>query len=64
MGLGIAILVGMWPFMYVDVNVCNLCSICMFLILDFGFNVSYCRGSENGFAIDVRLSIVAVSFCF
>ena len=36
-GLGIAILVGMWPFMYVDVNVCNLCSICMFLILDLLF---------------------------
>ena len=44
MGLGIGILVGMWPFMYVDVNVCNLCSVCMFLILDFGFTVSYCGG--------------------
>ena len=44
MGLGIAILVGMWPCMYVDVNVCNLCSVCMFLILDFGFTVSCCGG--------------------
>ena len=40
----IAILVGMWPCMYVDGNVCNLCSVCMFLILDFGFTVSYCGG--------------------
>ena len=50
MGLGIAILVGMWPCMYVDVNECNVCSLCMFLILDFGFTVSYCVGFENGFA--------------
>ena len=50
MGLGIAILVGMWPHMYVDVNECNVCSICMFLILDFGFTVSYYGGFENGFA--------------
>ena len=34
----------MWPCMYVDGNVCNLCSVCMFLILDFGFTVSYCGG--------------------
>ena len=25
-GLGIAILVGMWQYMYVDVNECNVCS--------------------------------------
>ena len=50
MGLGIAILVGMWLRMYVDVNDCNVCSVCMFLILDFGFTVSYCVGFENGFA--------------
>ena len=31
-GLGIAILVGMWPCMYVDVNEWNVCSVCMFLI--------------------------------
>ena len=49
-GLGIAILVGMWPCMYVDVNECNVCSICMFLIWDFGFTVLYCGGYENGFA--------------
>ena len=42
-GLGIAILVGMWPWMYV-------CSVCMFLIWDFGFIFSYCGGCENGFA--------------
>ena len=41
-GLGIAILVGMWPCMYVDVNECNVCSVCMFLIWGFGFIVSYC----------------------
>ena len=49
-GLGIAILVGMWPYMYVDVNECNVCSVCMFLIWDFGFIFSYCGGCENGFA--------------
>ena len=43
-GLGIAILVGMWLCMYVDVNECNVCSVFMFLIWDFGFSVSYCRG--------------------
>ena len=50
MGLGIAILLGMWPCMYVDVNECNVCSICVFLIWDLGFIVSYCEGCENGFA--------------
>ena len=49
-GLGIAILVGMWPCMYVDVNEWNVCSVCMFLIWDFGFTFSYCGGCENGFA--------------
>ena len=49
-GLGIAILVGMWPCMYVDVNECNVCSVCMFFIWDFGFTFSYCGGCENGFA--------------
>ena len=49
-GLGIAILVGMWPCMYVDVNECNVCSVCMFLVWDFGFTVSYCGCCENGFA--------------
>ena len=49
-GLGIAILVGMWPCMYADVNECNVCSVCIFLIWDFGFTVSYCEGCENGFA--------------
>ena len=49
-GLGIAILVGMWPRMYVDVNEWNVCSVCMFLIWDFGFTFSYCGGCENGFA--------------
>ena len=44
MGLGIAILVGMWPCTYVDVNECNVCSVFMFLIWDFGFSVSYCGG--------------------
>ena len=44
MGLGIAILVGMWPCMYVDVNKCNVCFVCMFLIWCFGFTVSYCEG--------------------
>ena len=39
-GFGIAILVGMWPCMYVDVNECNVCSVFMFLIWDFGFFVS------------------------
>ena len=43
-GLGIAILVGMWPCMFVDVNECNVCSVSMFLIWDFGFTVSYCGG--------------------
>ena len=50
MGLGIAILLGMWPCMYVDVNECNVCSVCVFLIWDLGFIVSYCEGCENGFA--------------
>ena len=27
--------------MYVDVNECNVCSVCMFLIWGFGFIVSY-----------------------
>ena len=49
-GLGIVILVGMWPCMYADVNECNVCSVCIFLIWDFGFTVSYCEGCENGFA--------------
>ena len=64
MGVGIAILVGMWRCLYVDGNESIVCSVCMFLILDYGFTVSYCVGSEYGFSIDVRLSIVAVSFCF
>ena len=46
MGLGIAIVVGM----YADVNDCNVYSICMFFILDFGYTVSYSRDCENGFA--------------
>ena len=50
MSLGIAILLGMWPCMYVDVNECNVCSVCVFLIWDLGFIVSYCEGCENGFA--------------
>ena len=33
---GIAILVGIWPCMYVAVNECNVCSVCMFFIWDFG----------------------------
>ena len=49
-GLGIAILVGMWPCMYVDVNEWNVCSVCMFLVWVFGFTFSYCGGCENGFA--------------
>ena len=49
-GLGITILVGMWPCMYVDVNDCNVCSVCMFLVWDFGFTVSYCGCCENWFA--------------
>ena len=49
-GLGIAILVGMWPCMYVDVNECNVCFVCMFLVWDFGFTVLYCRCCENGLA--------------
>jgi len=43
-GLGIAILVGMWPCMYVDVNECNVCSVLCVFDLGFGFTVSYCRG--------------------
>lgn len=36
-GLGIAILVGMWPCMYVDVNECNVCALFVcFLIWDLG----------------------------
>ena len=58
-GLGIAIVVGM----YADVNDCNVCSVCMFLISDFGFTVLYSRGCENGFARR-RLAIVTVSFFF
>ena len=50
MGLGITILVGMWPCMYVDVNECNVCFVCMFLVWDFGFTVLYCRCCENGLA--------------
>ena len=49
-GLGITILVGMWPCMYVDVNECNVCFVCMFLVWDFGFTVLYCRCCENGLA--------------
>ena len=45
-GLGIAIVMGM----YADVNDCNVCSVCMFFILDVGFFVSYSGGYENGFA--------------
>ena len=45
-GLGIAIVVGM----YADVNGCNVYSICMFLISDFGYTVSYSGDCENGFA--------------
>ena len=45
-GLGIAIVVGM----YADVNDCNVYSICMFLISDFGYTVSYSGDYENGFA--------------
>ena len=51
LGLGVAILVCLWPYMYVDVNECNVWTVCMFLIWDFGFTVSYCGGCENGFAI-------------
>ena len=49
-GLGIAILVGMWPCMCAYLNECNVCPVCMFLIWDFEFIVSYCGGCENGFA--------------
>ena len=57
-GLGIAILVGMWPCMYVDVNKCNVCFVCMFLIWGFGFTVSYCEGigSEPFFFFQVLIS--------
>ena len=58
-GLGIAIIVGM----YADMNDCNVCSVCMFLISDFGFIVLYSGGCENGFARR-RLAIVTVSFFF
>ena len=49
-GLGIIILVGRWPCMYVEVNEWNVCSVCMFLVWVFGFTFSYCGGCENGFA--------------
>ena len=38
--LDIAILVGMWLCMHVDVNECNVCSVCMFLILGLLFRIA------------------------
>ena len=63
-GLGIAILVGMWPCMYVDVNECNVCSVCMFLVWDFGFTVSYCADVVKMGLQEVRLTIVNSFFFF
>ena len=59
--LGIAILVGMWPRMYVDVNECNVCSICMFWIQSLLFHIAEVLIMG---LLEVRLSIVTVSFCF
>ena len=41
-GFGIAILVDMWPCMYVNVNECNVCALCL-CVFDL-FTVSYCGG--------------------
>ena len=47
-GLGIAILVGMWPCMYVDVNECNVCAlfvcflICLLSRIAEVFALSHC----------------------
>ena len=61
-GLGITILVGMWPCMYVDE--CNVCSVCMFLVWDFGFTVSYCADVVKMGLQEVRLTIVNSFFFF
>ena len=63
-GLGIAILVGMWPCMYVDVNECNVCSVCMFLVWDFGLTVSYFADVVKMGLQEVRLTIVNSSIPF
>ena len=59
--LGIAILVGMWPRMYVDVNECNVCSVCVFLFLGLLFCIV--EVLKMGL-LEVRLSVDIVSFCF
>ena len=66
MGLAIAILLGMWPCMYVDVNECNVCSVCMFFFFFLGILGLLFRIAEAvkmGLQ-EVRLATVTVSFFF
>ena len=59
MGLGITILVGMWPCMYVDE--CNVCSVCMFLVWDFGLLFRIADVVKMGL-LEVRLAIITVFY--